>query len=141
MLNYDLKRFHQAQEPVYLKALQEIRNGKKETHWMWYMFPQLAGLGYSETAKFYAIADLEEATCFLKDHVLAQRLEALCQALLEVEGKSAQEIFGTPDDLKLRSSMTLFNAVTNSSPLFQQVLDHYFDGKKDEKTLRLLGFA
>lgn len=138
MSKYNLKRFHEAQEKVYQNALNEIRMGRKATHWMWFIFPQLTGLGYSETAQFYAIADLQEAELYLEDPVLSSRLVQICKALLEIKGKSASEIFGSPDNLKLKSSITLFSAVKNSDPVFQEVLEHYFAGKKDEKTLGLL---
>ena len=138
MDDFDLRRFHQAQEHTYQKAFNEIRNGKKASHWMWFIFPQLAGLGYSEVSKWYAIHNLNEAELYLKDDILAERLMNLCKLLLEVKGKSAHEIFGAPDDLKLKSCMTLFSSVKGSSPIFQQVLDRYFDGNKDLKTLELL---
>src|SRR5690606_11829993 len=101
---------------------------------MWFIFPQLAGLGYSETAKFYAIQNLEEAELYLQDKVLTERLIAICKALLELKGKTVHDIFGSPDDLKLKSSMTLFSAANGADPVFQKVLDYYFEGRKDEKT-------
>lgn len=138
---YNLDRFHYAQENIYQNALQEIRNGRKTSHWMWFIFPQLAGLGFSETAKFYAIQNLEEAEWYLQDPILAERLITICKALLQLKGKTANDIFGSPDDLKLRSSMTIFSAVQGADPVFQQVLDYYFEGRKDEKTLRMLGLT
>jgi len=141
MSTYNLQRFHKAQENTYQNALQEIRNGRKTGHWMWFIFPQLAGLGYSETAKFYAIQNLEEAELYLQDKVLTERLIAICKALLELKGKTVHDIFGSPDDLKLKSSMTLFSAANGADPVFQKVLDYYFEGRKDEKTLRMLGLT
>jgi len=135
---YNLKRFLDAQNQVYLKALSEIRNGRKETHWMWFIFPQLEGLGQSETARFYAIADLQEAADYLAHPVLGRHLVQISEELLNIRDKSARELFGAPDDVKLRSSMTLFANVENSNPVFAAVLDHYFNGMQDEMTLKLL---
>jgi uncharacterized protein (DUF1810 family) len=133
-----LNRFIEAQENTFADALEEIRTGRKKSHWMWYIFPQLAGLGYSEMARFYAIYDLDEAERFLQDPVLGERLIRISKVLAENKGKTAHEIFGSPDDIKLKSSMTLFSMVPNADPVFQQNLDEYFEGKKDEKTLSLL---
>jgi uncharacterized protein (DUF1810 family) len=138
MSTYNLQRFHEAQENTYQNALREIQNGLKTRHWMWFIFPQLAGLGYSETAKFYAIHNLKETELYLQDKILADRLISISKALLQLKGKTAHDIFGSPDDLKLKSSMTLFNAVSGADPVFQHVLDYYFEGKKDEKTLLML---
>ena len=138
MEEYNLKRFLDAQNQVYLKALSEIKNGKKETHWMWFIFPQLKGLGQSETARFYAIADLQEATEFLAHPVLGKHLIQISEELLQIKDKSAKEILGYPDDVKLRSSMTLFANVKDTNPVFASVLKHYFDGLQDEETLQLL---
>ena len=138
MDDYNLQRFHKAQENTYHNALREIRNGRKTSHWMWFIFPQLAGLGYSETARFYAIRNLEEAELYLQDPILAERLITISKALLQVKGKTAHDIFGSPDDLKLKSSMTIFSRVKGADPVFGQVLDYYFKGEKDEKTLKLL---
>lgn len=133
-----LKRFLDAQNQTYLKALAEIRQGHKDSHWMWYIFPQLQGLGRSETAKFYAIADLDEAAAYLGHPVLGKHLIEISQALLQYKGKTAQQILGTPDDMKLRSSMTLFANVPDADPVFEAVLAHYFDGLQDELTLKQL---
>ncbi|WP_423146646.1 DUF1810 domain-containing protein [Rubrolithibacter danxiaensis] len=138
MSTYNLQRFHKAQESTYHNALLEIRGGKKTSHWMWFIFPQIAGLGYSETARFYAIHNLEEAELYLQDEILAERLITISKALLQLKGKTAHDVFGSPDDLKLKSSMTLFSSVKGADPVFHQVLDYYFGGKKDEKTLRLI---
>jgi uncharacterized protein (DUF1810 family) len=138
MTEYKLQRFHKAQEQTYHNAFSEIRNGKKTSHWMWFIFPQIAGLGFSEISKFYAIRDLREAELYLKDDILAGRLISINKLLLEIRGKTAHEIFGSPDDSKLKSSMTLFSSVKDANPIFQQVLDHYFNGNKDAKTLQLI---
>jgi len=134
----DLKRFLEAQENDYQTALAEIRRGRKQSHWMWYIFPQIAGLGFSSTSKFYAIKDLREAENYLAHPVLSKRLVEISNALLEVEGKTANQIFGSPDDVKLKSSMTLFDAQDNSNPVFRKVLDKYFNGAKDRRTLELI---
>lgn len=133
----ELSRFLDAQNQVYLKALSEIQNGKKESHWMWYIFPQLKGLGRSETAQFYGIDGLQEATAYLNHPVLGKHLVEISAVLLGIEGKSATDIFGSPDDLKLRSSMTLFAQVPNADPVFQKVLDKYFEGTTCSKSLFL----
>lgn len=133
-----LDRFIDAQENKYQQAFNEIKNGKKESHWMWYIFPQISGLGNSELSRFYAIKDLEEAQDYFEHPVLGPRLVNISKLLLEIKGKSANEIFGKPDDFKLRSCMTLFGSLKNSHPVFDQVIDRYFDGKKDEKTLQII---
>jgi len=134
----DLQRFINAQSKNYSEALSEIRNGRKRTHWMWYIFPQIQGLGMSETSRFYAIKDLHEAADFLNHPVLGSRLIRICDELLHLKSDDAHSIFGSPDDLKLRSSMTLFSSVPSANPVFQKVLDKFFEGKKDEKTLTIL---
>lgn len=136
--NKGLTKFLDAQNQIYLTALAEIRRGRKESHWMWFVFPQISGLGHSSTAKFYGINDLEEAESYLAHPVLGRHLIEISEALLKVENKTATEILGTPDDMKLRSSMTLFAITSNAHPVFRQVLDKYFSGIPDEKTLRLL---
>jgi uncharacterized protein (DUF1810 family) len=135
---YKLTRFVDAQNQVYLTAFSEIRNGRKETHWMWFIFPQLKGLGKSSTASYYGITGLEEARAYLKHPILGKHLVEICSALLAVEGKEASEIFGSPDDLKLQSSMTLFSQVEGADNVFQRVLDKYFRGKPDGKTMAIL---
>ncbi len=135
----DLKRFLEAQEDDFATALAEIRGGRKRSHWMWYIFPQIAGLGFSSTSKFYAIKDRSEAENYLAHPVLGKQLIEISNAMLEVEGKTANQIFGSPDDAKLKSSMTLFGALENANPIFQKVLDKYFGGAKDLRTLELLG--
>jgi uncharacterized protein (DUF1810 family) len=135
----DLKRFTEAQERDYATALAEIKRGRKLSHWMWYIFPQIAGLGFSSTSKFYAIKDRSEAESYLAHPVLGERLVEISNALLEIEGKTANQIFGSPDDMKLKSSMTLFGTLDDANPVFQKVLDKYFDGAKDRRTLELIG--
>ncbi len=134
----NLQRFIDAQKIDYAQALSEIKNGKKQSHWMWYVFPQVKGLGFSETSKYYAIADREEAEKFLRHPVLGGRLIEICKALLELKTNDAHQIFGSPDDLKLKSSMTLFSSVQNSDAVFEMVLEKFFGGKKDDKTLNLM---
>ncbi|MCP2042772.1 DUF1810 domain-containing protein [Pontibacter sp. HSC-36F09] len=139
MKNADsLTRFLDAQTDSYAQALSEIKSGRKRSHWMWFIFPQLQGLGYSETARFYAIKDLEEARLYLQHPVLGSRLVEISKAMLALEGKTANQILGNPDDLKLRSSMTLFAAVPHADPVFKAVLDKYYKGEADEKTRELL---
>ncbi len=135
---HDLDRFLQAQQVNYDQALRELQVGCKRSHWMWYVFPQFKGLGESETAQRYAIQSVAEATAYLAHPVLGQRLLTCCEALLAVEGRSAQEIFGSPDDWKLKSCMTLFASITAADSVFHQVLDRYFQGRRDQQTLRYL---
>lgn len=133
-----LVRFLDAQNQVYLKALSEIKDGLKQSHWMWFIFPQLKGLGKSENAIFYGITNLEEAVDYLAHPVLGKHLIEVTEVLLQLNGKSATEIFGASDDIKLRSSMTLFAHITDSESIFDQVLQKYFDGLHDENTLEIL---
>ena len=135
---FNLRRFLDAQESVYSTVLAELRGGQKRSHWMWYIFPQIAGLGYSSTSQYYAIKSEEEARQYLKHPVLGARLLECAETVLDVDGRSASEIFGPPDDLKLRSSMTLFAQVSDPDSLFARVIDKYFHGKRDDKTLTLL---
>jgi uncharacterized protein (DUF1810 family) len=135
---YNLRRFLKAQETTYSTALSEIKNGRKQSHWIWYIFPQVTGLGFSENSKFYAISGLVEAGQYLEHPVLGSRLIEISNELLKVEGRSANRIFGSPDDLKVKSCMTLFSAVKNADPVFESVLVKYFDGLKDSKTLQRL---
>jgi uncharacterized protein (DUF1810 family) len=136
---FDLQRFVSAQERVYANVLAELRNGQKRTHWMWYIFPQMAGLGHSSTSKHYAIQSSEEARQYLNHPVLGKRLIECTEAVLAVQGRSASAIFGSPDDVKLKSSMTLFAALMPPGSPFARVLDKYFQGQRDSTTLRLLG--
>ena len=135
---HDLDRFVRAQEDDYDQALAEISAGRKRSHWMWYIFPQFDGLAFSSTSKYYAIKSLEEAKAYLAHPVLGPRLVACAEATLAVEGRSATAIFGSPDDLKLRSSATLFSRASEPGSVFHRLLDKYYQGKPDERTLRLL---
>jgi uncharacterized protein (DUF1810 family) len=134
-----LERFRKAQKNSYDTALREIKNGQKRSHWMWYIFPQIAGLGYSQTAQYYAIADLDEAKEFLKDDILGKNLIEISEALLEVESNDATHVMGWPDDLKLRSSMTLFALANPECDVFRKVLDKFYGGEMDERTIEILG--
>lgn len=136
--NIELTKFLDAQNQLYLKALSEVRNGKKESHWMWYIFPQLAGFGHSEMSKRYAINNLEEALAYLEHPVLGKHLVEISSELLQLENTSALDIFGSPDDLKLRSCMTLFSRLDNPHPVFQQVLDKFYAGQPDSATIQAL---
>ena len=137
----NLQRFVEAQARDYQTALGEIKAGRKRSHWMWYIFPQVQGLGYSSMAQHYAIADRDEAAAYLAHPTLGPRLVEISRALLTLPGSNATTVMGTPDDLKLRSSMTLFAQVPGSDAVFQQVLDKFFGGAPDAKTLQLLGAA
>lgn len=134
-----LTRFLDAQAGDYPAAYAELTAGRKRSHWMWYIFPQIRGLGFSETARYYGIADAAEAEAYLRHPVLGSRLVEIAQVLLGLPGSNATSIMGSPDDLKLRSCMTLFAVVPSTEPVFQAVLDKFFGGVKDAKTLQLLG--
>jgi uncharacterized protein (DUF1810 family) len=136
---FALQRFVSAQDGIYEEVLAELRSGHKRTHWMWFIFPQIQGLGSSATSKYYAITSRDEARAYLDHPVLGKRLVECIQALLSVHGRSASAIFGFPDDMKLKSSMTLFDAVSARGSVFSQVLDRYFQGQRDRKTLDILG--
>lgn len=136
-----LERFVDAQKNTYRTALGEIRAGQKKSHWMWFVFPQIAGLGRSGTARYYAIENLEEAKNYMEHPVLGQRLVEISEALLNVKSDYASEVMGWPDDLKLKSSMTLFAAAKPECGVFQKVLDKFFRGEKDRRTLELLGLT
>ena len=133
-----LDRFVDAQAPVYEQALAELRAGQKQSHWMWFVFPQIASLGQSATSRAYAIQSLDEARAYLAHPVLGVRYRECCQALMNVRGKSARDIFGTPDDLKFCSSLTLFAEAAPDEVLFYNLLEKYFDGDVDETTLEKL---
>jgi len=135
---YNLQRFQDAQETDYETALREVRRGKKQRHWMWYIFPQIAGLGYSAVSRLYALSGLPEAEAYLQHPVLGSRLLEISRELLALKGSDAHEIFGSPDDMKLRSSMTLFAAVKDADPVFEAVLRKYFGDEQDERTLGIL---
>lgn len=136
---FQLKRFVDAQEGIYPQALAELRAGAKHSHWMWFVFPQIDGLGSSGTARFYAIKSRDEAQAYLDHPVLGPRLRECCEALLQLADDNPTRILGYPDDLKLRSSMTLFAAVAGDDPLFEQVLAKFYGGQADGRTLELLG--
>lgn len=132
-----LERFVSAQEQIYPRALAELKAGRKQSHWMWFIFPQVAGLGHSAMAQMYAIASRDEASAYLAHPVLGPRLCECCEAVLAVEGKNAHQIFGSPDDLKFRSSLTLFDLVA-SNDIFRAALEKYFAGEQDKRTLEKL---
>ena len=138
-MNYEISRFMKAHQTDYQRALSEIKNGKKVSHWMWYIFPQLKGLGRSSMSEYYGIQDLDEAKVYLADPILCKHLIEICNALLSLDTNDATEVMGRPDDRKLKSSMTLFDAATESLDIFQMVLDKYYNGKKDYRTLKMLG--
>lgn len=139
MTDFPLDRFVRAQDPVYASVLDELRRGRKTSHWMWFVFPQIAGLGHSPTSQIYAIASLDEARAYLGHPVLGARLLECATLVLASEGRSAEEILGPIDATKLRSSMTLFGRAAPGEAVFGQVLDRFFDGTPDDATLRLLG--
>lgn len=134
----DLTRFTDAQHNDYDVAFHEIKSGRKRSHWMWYIFPQISGLGSSATSVFYGIKSLAEAQAYITDPLLGSRLVQMAKLLLESESTDPLKIFGDPDYLKLRSCMTLFASVHQPDPVFQQVLDKFFQGVKDQRTLSLL---
>jgi uncharacterized protein (DUF1810 family) len=136
---YFLSRFLLAQQDDFQRALAEIHSGRKRTHWMWYIFPQIDGLAFSSTSKYYAIKSIDEAKAYLEHPVLGPRLLECAEAVVGVEGRSAKEIFGSPDDLKLRSCATLFACVSPAGSAFERLLEKYYGGERDQKTLRLLG--
>jgi uncharacterized protein (DUF1810 family) len=138
--SYNLQRFIDAQESVYAVALSEIENGRKRSHWMWFIFPQIAGLGFSATSKLYAIKNMDEAAAYLQHPILGNRLFIISQELLKLGNNNAHSIFGSPDDIKLQSSMTLFSSVHNSDMVFGLVLEKFFKGIKDPNTLAILGW-
>jgi uncharacterized protein (DUF1810 family) len=138
---YDLARFVEAQQVNYDEALEEIKAGRKATHWMWYVFPQFIGLGTSPDSIRYAIKSREEAGAYLAHPILGPRLVECANAVLQVEGRSAFEIFGSPDDMKLRSSATLFASVSPAGSVFHRLIDKYFAGKEDVRTIELLSRA
>ena len=133
----DLERFLKAQDKDYEQALKEIKKGRKTSHWIWYIFPQIAGLGFSSTSKYYSIKDKNEAIEYLKNNTLKHRLIEICEALLSLESDDATYVMGYPDDLKLKSSMTLFSEVSDID-VFKKVLDKFYKGEKDEMTISLL---
>ncbi|TBF26806.1 DUF1810 domain-containing protein (plasmid) [Rhizobium leguminosarum] len=137
-IDYKLHRFIDAQNGIYERTLSELKAGRKTSHWMWFVFPQIAGLGTSAMAEKYAIRSAEEAAAYLADPILSSLLLRCVEAILSVDGRSAHEILGSPDDLKLRSSMTLFAAISDHGSPFHQVIDHFYQGKFDERTIEIL---
>ncbi|QGF24671.1 DUF1810 domain-containing protein [Raineyella fluvialis] len=139
---YDLDRFVRAQAGgTYERALAELRNGQKATHWMWFVFPQIAGLGHSPTAMEYAISGLDEARAYLQHPLLEHRLIEAARAVEDGPATTAEHLLGRVDAMKLRSSMTLFELANPGGPVFRQVLERYFKGVRDPKTLKILGLA
>jgi uncharacterized protein (DUF1810 family) len=136
--DYNLHRFLDAQERVYDTVLDELRAGRKSSHWIWFIFPQIVGLGHSGMAQQFAIGSLDEAKAYLQHPVLGPRLRACTQLVLDVDGRSAEEIFPYPDNLKFRSCMNLFMTATNDNTLFKDALLKYFDGKPDQLTIHVL---
>ena len=136
--NIDLSRFVEAHKQSYETALKEIKNGHKYSHWMWYIFPQIQGLGKSSTSRYYAIKNSGEALAFLNDAYLGGHLIEISQVLMQLDSDNPTEIFGKPDDMKLRSCMTLFASVSDDNSIFHQVINKYFDGKPDKRTLAIL---
>ncbi|KLT67401.1 DUF1810 domain-containing protein [Pedobacter sp. BMA] len=138
MVERTLDRFISAQATDYERALSEIKKGKKRSHWMWYIFPQIGGLGFSETSKFYAIKNINEAKEYISHPVVGKRLLEISQVLLELDETNALQIFGSPDDMKLKSCMTLFSSLPDASPVFQSVLNKFFNGQQDPQTLKII---
>lgn len=138
MENTALTRFVEAQKEIYPVALSEIRTGKKASHWMWFIFPQIKGLGRTDIAKFYSIEDLNEAASYLSHPILGPNLIEISNAVLSINDKTAREIFGKPDDRKLRSCMTLFSKVKDADTVFEKVIEKYFEGQQDMATIEIL---
>jgi uncharacterized protein (DUF1810 family) len=137
---FDLERFVTAQAPVFDAVLRELQAGRKRTHWMWFVFPQLRGLGHSSTARFYGIASLDEARAYCAHKVLGPRLTLCTRTVVETTARSLHDIFGSPDDMKFRSSMTLFEAVVpDAEPVFAKALERWCAGERDTRTLELIG--
>lgn len=135
---WDLDRFVAAQQADYQRALGELRRGRKQSHWMWYIFPQVEGLGHSLMSRRYALSGVEEARAYLAHPVLGPRLLECCRAALETASSNPREVFGTPDDLKFRSCLTLFALADPAEPVFGALLDKFYGGKKDPQTLDIL---
>jgi uncharacterized protein (DUF1810 family) len=136
---FDLQRFVDAQARVYPDVVEELRTGRKRSHWIWFVFPQLAGLGSSATAARYAISSLDEARAYLRHDVLGPRLHECTRLVNAIQNRSIGQIFGSPDDMKVRSSMTLFARATDDNGDFVELLTHYYNGEQDQLTLQLLG--
>ncbi|MCP4430809.1 MAG: DUF1810 domain-containing protein [Gammaproteobacteria bacterium] len=137
-MEFNLKRFIDAQEEHYTIALNELRNGRKQSHWMWFVFPQIAGLGYSETAQYFAISGTGEAHAYLSHAVLGERIRECVSVTLAIQNRSLREIFGSPDDLKFRSSMTLFEYCSADDNFFTTALERYYGSQRDERTLEII---
>ena len=135
---FQLSRFVEAQEKIYTRALAELENGRKRSHWMWFVFPQIEGLGFSSTTQYFSIKSLEEARRYLDHPLLGKRLIECAETILALEGQTASSIFGYPDDLKLKSSMTLFAAAAEPHSVFSRVLGKYYQGNRDERTVAIL---
>lgn len=140
-IDYNLDRFIDAQNGIYDLALAELKAGRKRSHWMWFIFPQIAGLGSSSMSEKYAIRSAEEASAYLADPILGSRLLRCVEAILSIEDRTANHILGSPDDMKLRSSMTLFAAISDHASPFHQVIDKFYHGKFDDRTVELLNAA
>ena len=138
MDQYNLSRFIEAQERTYKGAMLELARGRKDSHWTWYIFPQIDGLGNSETTKIYSIKSLEEGRAYLKHPILGQRLVDACEILLNLKDVSINEVMGFPDDLKLLSSMTLFELAGNHNSIFSEIINLYFEGERDNKTIEIV---
>ena len=136
----DLSRYLKAQEADYEVALKELKEGYKRSHWMWDIFPQIIGLGQSKTSIYYSIKNLEEAKAYMEEPVLREHMLSVCEALIGLESNDASYIFGSPDDLKLRSSMTLFKTACPEEEIFQKVLDKFFNGQPDPRTLEIISW-
>lgn len=135
---YNLQRFVKAQQQDFSAAYMEVSLGRKRSHWMWYVFPQITGLGMTSTSQYYSIKSAEEAKAYMEHPYLGENMRRICKALLSLQENDPHKIFGTPDDLKLCSSMTLFARTVPEEPLFQQVLEQYYDGRRDERTIEIL---
>lgn len=138
MKNFNLDRFHEAQDKDYATALSEIRNGRKQSHWIWYIFPQIQGLGFSPTSKYYALSSLKEAKAYVEDSALKVRLHEITAALLDLDTDDASRVMGYPDDMKLLSCMTLFELAEPDFDLYRRVIERFYGGKRDEKTLEMV---
>jgi uncharacterized protein (DUF1810 family) len=135
---FHLQRFVDAQQPVYAAVLSELRSGRKRSHWMWFIFPQVSGLGHSETSRTFGVSSLDEAAAYLAHPTLGPRLRECAMIVAGIDGRSIDEIFGHPDDLKFHSSMTLFARAAPREPIFAACLQKYFGGEPDPQTLALL---
>ena len=138
MDQYNLNRFIEAQMTTYEGAMLELTLGRKESHWVWYIFPQIKGLGRSDTAKLYSIKSLEEGRAYLEHSVLGPRLIKACEIILSLKDTSMDEVMGFPDDLKLLSSVTLFEAISEPNSIFTKIIEIYFDGERDKTSLEIL---